>query len=110
MATTIHHGPFVALGHIAVNVLDELIDALTVVRRKFLNIVMAGAVHIVRRILVPSLPVQLLSMVEWHNFISFTMDDVDWAVDVWHAVDVGKLVERQCPAEVEYDTKGRHQA
>ena len=49
-------------------------------------------------------------MVEWHNFVALAMDYVDWTVDVGHAINVRKLVERESPAEIEHDTKGRHEA
>ena len=49
-------------------------------------------------------------MVEWHDLISLPVDDVDGAVDVGHAINVGELVEGQCPSEIEYNTKRRHQS
>ena len=84
-----------------INVLDKLIDALTVVCCELLHVVMTGAVDVVGRVLMPGLLVQLLCVVEWHDFISLPMDDIDRAVDVRHAVDVWELVKGQCPTKVE---------
>ena len=42
----------------------------------------------------PRLPVQLLGVVEWHDFVPFAMNNVDGAVYVGHAVDVWELVKR----------------
>ena len=91
----------VPLRHKSVDILDELVNALTVVCCKLLYIVMTGAVDIVGWVLMPGLLVQLLCVVEWHDFISLPVDDVDRAVDVRHAVDVRELVKGQCPAKVE---------
>ena len=95
-------GPFVvSFGHKSINVLDELVDALAVVCCELLHIVMTGTVDVVGRVLMPGLFVQLLCVVEWHDFISFPVDDIDRAVYVRHAVDVRELVKGQCPAKVE---------
>ena len=80
--------------HIGVNILDKLVDALAVIRRKLLNVVVAGPIDIVWRVLVPCLPVQLLRVVERHDLVALAVDDVDGAVDVGHAINVGELVER----------------
>lgn len=54
---------------------------------------MASAVDVVRRILLLGGSMQLLSVVEWHNLISFAMDNVNGAVYVGHAIDVWELVK-----------------
>ena len=95
-------GPLiVSLRHKSVDILDELVNALTVVCCKLLHIVMTGTVDVVRRVLMPGLLVQLLCVVEWHDFISLPVDDVDRAVDVRHPVDVWELIKGQCPTKVE---------
>ena len=95
----------VSLCQIRVYVLDELVDSLAIVCSELFNIVMSGTIDIVWRILMSSLPVKLLSVIEWHDFVSLTMDYVDWTIDVWHAIDVRELVKRQCPAKIEDDTE-----
>ena len=49
-------GPLVvSFGHKSIDVLDKLVNALTVVCCELLHIVMAGAVDVVGRVLVPGL-------------------------------------------------------
>ena len=83
----------VSLRHKSVDILDELVNALTVVCCKLLHIVMTGTVDVVGRVLMPGLLVQLLCVVEWHNLVPLTVDDIDGAVDIGHSVDVWKLVD-----------------
>ena len=100
----------VSLRHKSVDVLDELVNALTVVCCELFDVVMASTVDVVGWVFVPGLLVQLLSVVEGHDLISFPVDDVDWAIDVRHAIDVRELVKGQRPAKVENNAKGGHEA
>ena len=67
---------------------------------------MAGAIHVIRWILVLGRPMQLLRMVEGHDLVPLPMDDVDGALDVGHAVYIREVVDWECPSEIEHDTEG----
>ena len=69
------------------------------------DVVVASAVYVVRRILLLGGPMQLLSVVEWHNLISFAMDHIHGAVYVRHAIDIRKLVKWQSPSQIEHHSK-----
>lgn len=105
----VHSPLIVPLRHVCIDILDELLDARQVVCGELFDVVVAGTVYVVRRILVTGCPVQLLGMVEWHNLVAFAMDDVNWTLYVGHAINIWELVEGQRPPQVEHDTKSGHQ-
>ena len=84
----------VPFDHIRLHVQDKLLDSLQIVRRKLFNIVMTGAIDIVRWILILSSFVQLLSMVKWYDFIAFAMDYVNGALNIGHSIDVWEFIKR----------------
>ena len=88
-------GPLiVSIRHESVDILNELVDTLAVVRGELFYIVMAGAIDVVWWIFVLGGPVKLLCMIERYDFVSLAMDYVDRTVDVRHPIYVGELVER----------------
>ena len=71
----------------------ELLNPLQVVCRKFLNIIVASTIHVVGWVFMLCTIVKLPCMVKWHNLVTPAMDDENWAVYVWHPVDIREFVE-----------------
>lgn len=88
----------VPLQDVLVDVGDELFDPGQVVRGKLFNVIVAGAINIVRWILVLCGLMELLSVVKGHDLVSLAVDDVHWAINVMHPVNVRELVEGESPA------------
>ena len=88
--------------------LNKLIDPQTIICRKLLNIVVSSSINIVGRILILCSFVQLLSMIKGYNFITFSMNHKDWALDVGHSVDIREVVKWESPSQIEHDSESRH--
>ena len=61
---------------------------------------MSRPIHIVRLEFVFSLFVKFFRVIERYNLISAPMHNVDGALDVGNAVDVGEFVEGESPSQV----------
>ena len=96
--------------HKLFDVINEIIDAREEFVCELLDIVVASTLNVKGWVLMLGGLVQLLRVIEGDNFIACTMNDVDWAINVWHAVYVRELVEREGPAEIQCDAKDGHQA
>lgn len=79
----------------------ELFDAGQIVSGKLLNVIVAGAVHIIRRILVHRGCIELLGVIKGDNFISTPVNYINGTVNVFDAVYVGKIVKGKGPAQIE---------
>jgi len=81
--------------NVLIDVVDELIDAREVlIATELLDVVVSGAIDVVGRVLVLSGLIKLLCVVEWNNLVASAVYNVDWTLNVWHAVDIRELIDR----------------
>ena len=87
-----------------VDMIQEFSNSRAVIFRILLNIVMSGHLHEIRlKLLVLAGFPESVSMTNVHDFISLTVDDVDWTIEVLYPVNIRKLVKPERPSKIRKD-------
>lgn len=83
-----------------VDVCYEALDPFQVVFGITLNIIVARPLHEIwlEALVLHFLP-QSLAVADVHDLVTLPMDYVDGAIEVLYTINVGKLVEAECPTE-----------